>query len=728
MAAAGVVEGHALVSDPLVSSSWHRLAPLRPTLAAGLKVVRQEVRGQVWHILVEPQSGRQVRLNASAYALVAAFDGHETVDAIWQRRLAQEREGAPTQDEVLRLLAQLFRGGMVRFDAAPHLSLVFARRADDDRQRRNAFLNPLVLRMPLFDPTRWLRPLSPLADALFRPAVFVAWLLAVLLALLAAGTSFNELQSHASRLLAAPSSYLIAWCCYPVVKLLHELGHGLAVRRYGGDVREFGVSLMLLTPAPYVDASAASTFPLARQRLLVSAAGILVEIALAVVALAVWFAVAPGLVRDVALVVVLVCSISTILFNGNPLLRLDGYHVLCDALQLPNLALRSQAWWSRRWRNLVGSERRGAAQLLAPGERKWLVAYAPASALYRLGLYLTLVFWIGRQSWLLGLLAGLALAGWVVYLLWRWARGSAAGEHDSAWRKRSTRAAVALIAVAAIVLFVLPAPQYVIARGIVWPPDDAQVRAGAAGFVERVAVAQGSLSRPGETLVVLSDPALVSARERIAAERAGLLSQQYGALLTEPVRASGIAQDLERNEAELARVDEQLGQLEIRAQSPGEVIWARPQDLPGSFLKRGAMLGHLLAPGPGHVRVALLEEEFLRTRGHVRAVEIRLADTPWQSYAGQLAATSPGATTELPAAALGDRFGGPIPVDPADASGTKARVPVFPLDVAVPQLRPTAIGGRAWVKLVLPPRPLGLQWLAQLRQLLIKQFNPTGQA
>ncbi|MDB5899645.1 MAG: hypothetical protein JWP41_3247 [Ramlibacter sp.] len=716
------------MSDPLVSTSWHRLGPLRPTLAAGLKVVRQEVRGQVWHVLVEPQSGRQVRLNPSAYALVAGFDGHETVDTIWQRRLAQEREAAPTQDEVLRLLAQLFRGGMVRFDAAPHLSLVFARRADDDRQRRKGFLNPLVLRLPLFDPTRWLRPLSPVADALFRPAVFVVWLLAVLLALLAAGTHFSELQSDASRLMGTPSSYLIAWFCYPVIKLVHELGHGLAVRRYGGDVREFGVSLMMLTPAPYVDASAASAFPRAAQRLLVSAAGILVEIALAVLALAVWFAVTPGLVRNVALVVVLVCSISTLLFNGNPLLRLDGYHVLCDALQLPNLALRSQAWWSRRWRSLIGSERRGPAQLLAPGERKWLVAYAPASAVYRLVLFLTLVFWIGRQSWLLGLLAGLAFAGWLAYLSWRWARGSAAGDNDPALRRRSVRAALAVIAVAGVVLFAVPAPQYVIARGIVWPPDAAQVRAGAAGFVERVAVAQGSLSQAGETLVVLADPTLVSTRERIAAERTGLLTQQYGALLNEPVRASGIAQDLERNDAEMARVDEQLGQLDIRAQSPGEVVWARPQDLPGSFVRRGAMLGHLLAPGPGHVRVALLEEEFLRTRGHVQGVEIRLADTPWQSYAGLLADATPGATTELPAAALGDRFGGPIPVDPADASGTKARVPLFLLDVAVPQLRPTAIGGRAWVKLVLPPQPLGLQWVAQLRQLLIKQFNPTGQA
>ena len=166
----------------------------------------------------------------------------------------------------------------------------------------------------------------------------------------------------------------------------------------------------------------------------------------------------------------------------------------------------------------------------------------------------------------------------------------------------------------------------------------------------------------------------------------------------------------------------------MRARLPGQVIWSRPQALPGSYVRRGSMLGHVLAEGPTHVRVALLEDDYLRTRGQVRGVEVRLADDPWTAHAGRLAATAPGATLELPAAALGDRHGGPIPVDPTDTNGLRARVPVFLLDTAVPALRATAIGGRAWVKLEVPPQPLALQWLAQLRRLLLKQFNPTGQA
>jgi putative peptide zinc metalloprotease protein len=722
------VESDAVVNEPLVSSSWHRVAGLRPSLVPGLRVVRQQVRDQVWHVLVEPASGRQLRLNPAAYALVARFDGQAPVEQVWQRQLLRQREDAPTQDEVLRLLSQLFRGGMVRFDTAPNLSLMFARRTEEGQQRRRGMMNPLMLRMPLANPARLLDRLAPLAQWLFRPAMLALWLVAALLALLAAGAHFTELQADAQRLSATPTSYFVAWLAYPLVKLLHELGHGLAVRRYGGQVHEAGVSLMFLMPAPYVDAGAANAFPSPRQRLVVSAAGIVIEVALACLALWVWLTVSPGLVRDTALTVALICSISTVLFNANPLMRFDGYYALCDALQLPNLGARSQAWWSRRWRAWIGAPVAGPAPLLARGEEKWLAAYAPASGLYRVLLLLGLVFWVGSHSWLLGWMGALALLAWLGRHAWRWANAQAAGGADPLARRKSLRAAGLIVGVVLVLLLVVPAPHQVVARGVVWPPEQAQLRAGAAGFVERLDLEQGSAVQAGQTLVVLQDPVLVASQERISSERTGLLAQQYGALLTQPVRAQELAEDLDRNAAEQARIEEQLAQLEVRAHLAGEVVWARPQDLPGSFVKRGAMLGHVLTGGPAHVRVALLEEDYLRTRGRVRSLEVRLADAPGTTYAGRLAEAAPGATLELPAPPLGDRFGGPIPLDPTDPNGVRTRVPVFVLDAEIPALQSSTIGGRAWVKLVLPPQPLGVQWLAQLRQLLIKQFNPTGQA
>lgn len=716
------------MTAPLVSGSWYRVAPLRPSLVTGLRIVRQRVRDQLWHVLVEPGSGRQLRLNPAAYAFAGRCDGRATVAEVWEHLLAQGGDDAPTQEDILRLLAQMFRAGMLQFDAAPHLSLLFARRTQDEGRRRRAFINPLMLRMRLFDPTRLLDALAPLAAALWRWPVFLAWMAAVAFAALAAAGHFAVLRADALRLLATPSSYALAWIAYPVVKALHELGHALAVRRFGGMVHEMGISLLLLTPAPYVDASAATAFPSARERAAVSAAGIMVELALAAVAMAAWLLLAPGLARDASLVVLLICSVSTVLFNANPLLRLDGYHFLCDVLQLPNLALRSQAWWASQWRRLVGAEGALPAGAIAAGEAKWLALYAPASWLYRAALLVTLVLWVGHQSWLLGWMAALGLAAWLASAALRGLLRTAATAADLAARRRALVSALGLALAVLLLLFAVPAPSSVVARGIVWPPERAVLRSEAGGFVAAALVRDGAQVQAGEVVLRLDDPQLLAQHEKAAGERSGLMAQQYQALLHDPARAGDVNEQIARNDAELRRAEEQLAGLDLRARTPGRAVWPREHDLAGSYAARGAMLGYVLGPEPAQVRAVLRDEDMLRVRGQVRGIEVRLAEAPRTVHAARLRSETPAATRELPSAALGDRQGGPVAVDPADKDGLRTQLPVFLLDVDVPGVTADHIGGRAWVKLVLPGEPLGLQVLRVLRQVLVRQFSPTGQA
>ena len=715
------------MAEALVSGSWYRVAPLTPSLVAGLKVVRHQVRDQVWHILVEPGSGRQLRLNPAAYAFAGRCNGNATVAGLWQLLLDKEGDDAPAQDDILRLLAQLFRAGMVQFDTAPYLSLLFARRSEEGERKRRAFINPLMLRMKLFDPTRLLDRLSPVSGMLGRWSVFAAWLLLVALGSLAAAVNFSLLKADALRLLATPSSYALAWVAYPLVKVLHELAHALAVRRFGGAVHELGISLVFLTPAPYVDASAANSFASARQRATVSAAGIMVELALAALAMFVWLVVSPGLVRDTAMVVVLICSVSTLLFNANPLLRLDGYHLLCDALQLPNLALRSQGWWTAQWQRLVRGQSALPSSAVAAGERKWLVLYAPASWLYRLGLLLALVFWLGRQSWLLGWLAGLAVLAWLAKSALAALLRSVAQSPNPRAQRRAVLLASAVATVVLVALFLVPAPASVVARGVVWPPERAQLRAESGGFVEPGMVRDGSPVAAGDVVLTLSDPVLAAQREKTEGEKAGLVAQQYQALLHDPARASELSEDIIRNDAALRRSEQQLDDLALRARTAGRAVWPHERDLPGSFAQRGAMLGYVLAPEPALVRVVLRDEDLLRVRGRIRAIEVRLAEAPLTSYDAALQNETPAATRQLPNAALGDRQGGPVNVDPADKEGLRTQAPVFLLDVLVPALTADHIGGRAWVKLVLEREPLALQGIRVMRQLLVRQFSPTGQ-
>ena len=128
------------------------------------------------------------------------------------------------------------------------------------------------------------------------------------------------------------------------MKALHECGHGFATKVLGGEVHEAGIILLALMPVPYVDASAASAFRSKGQRVLVGAGGMLVELFLASLALFVWLLVEPGPVRAVAWNVMLIGGVSTLVFNANPLLRFDGYYILADAIDIPNLGSRANAW------------------------------------------------------------------------------------------------------------------------------------------------------------------------------------------------------------------------------------------------------------------------------------------------------------------------------------------------------------------------------------------------
>jgi putative peptide zinc metalloprotease protein len=700
--------------QPLVSSAWHRVAGLRPSLSPDVRVVRQPARDQVWHLLVEPATGRQMRLNPAAWDVVGRLDGRSTVAQLWERVLTLRGEQAPTQDEMLQLVAQLFRGGLVQFDAAPNLASLFARRDEEDTRRRRARLNPFMVRIPLVDPQRWLDRLLPLAGVLFTRAAWRAWCLLVAVAAVVAAMNAPELRAQAGRVLASPGSYLLAWLAYPVVKLLHEAAHGLALRHFGGTVREAGLSLVLLVPAPYVDAQAATAFSSRRQRILVSAAGILVELAVGALALLAWTQLQPGTARDAALAVVLICWVSTLVFNANPLVRLDGYHVLCDALDLPNLSTRSQAWWTRTLAALV--QRRGAApqaSLLA-GERKWLVAYAPASLAYRLFVWLAFVAWIGVHSWLLGLAALLLALGWAVRMGWRWlGRAAPAAQR---W------GAGALAAIAAIALLV-PLPQTMVAQGVVWPAPAAQLRAVSGGFVHRL-LPDGAGVAPGDGVLELVDEELQASAGRLAEEEASLRAQQYRVLLTQPSTYLQLQADVDRVQAEIARAEEQLAGLRLRAGAAGRVAWTRPQDLPGSFAARGTLLGHVVGGDSLQVRVALPEDDFLLLHGRVRAAQVRLAQDPARTWSGELLPQAPGATRELPSPALGQSGGGAIPVEPGKA--TLARARVFLLDVRVPALRDDIVGGRAWVKFRLDDEPVAARVWRRLQQALLQQLSPTG--
>jgi putative peptide zinc metalloprotease protein len=716
------------MDTPLQSQQWYRVAGLRPRWRLHVRADRQPVRGEVWHVLSNAAGGRSGRLNAIAWAIVGRCDGRSTMQAIWEATLAADPERAPTQDEAIALIAQLVQEGFLECDGAmPDV----ANLADHARQRRRREsverFNPMSVRLPLGSPMRLLARSGRLAQHVFGLPGVLAWLLLVLAATGVAAGHWDGLAAQAGRWMDSPRYWLLSLPAFVVIKAIHEAAHALAVHRFGGRVDEWGIGLLLLIPAPYVDASDANRFSSPRERALVSAAGILAELALASAGLLAWWAAEPGWLKDTGFTVALVAGASTLLFNANPLVRMDGYFMLADLASLPNLSTRSAERWRGLVRRLLLGVDTGPASVPAPGERVWLLGYAPAAWCWRLALLAWVTVWAGSANRLLGIAVGaLAVAVLVVVPLARVLRspmdaGLGLRERTAAW----TRGGALLAGVVALLLL-LPLPDRSIATGVVWLPDAGQVRARTDGFVIAMGAgaASGSAVRQGELLARLADPALAMEREGLRLRLPGLEAQLFATLQTDPSSSRQMQQEIVRITAQLARIEERLAEHEIAAPHAGHFRVDRPEDLPGRFVKEGEPLGWLVAPRRTVIRVALTQDEAARLRDEMPRIAVRLAEAPAEVHAASLRREMPVSSTRLPSAALGDRHGGPVPVDPADREGLRPAQPVFLVDVELEAIDVAQLGGRAWVRFEHPPATLASQWARAMRQTFRARFAP----
>ena len=711
------------MAESLFSPFWYRVSDLHPRLRAGVRVQRQLYRGQVWYLLIDAASGRQQRINRSAYELIGRFDGRTSVNQAWALLLEKLGDHAPTQEEVVRIVARLSESELVQLETKPDIEGLFRKRIERARRRR-PWVNPLVVSLPLFDPSRLLARVESAGRWLLHPVALALWAVAVLAAALAAGAHWSTLQDHAAKYMTTAYYLTLAWICYPVIKGLHELAHALAVRRWGGEVHEMGVTLLFFMPAPYVDASAANAFRDRWHRAAVSAAGIMVELGLAAAAIFIWLEVEPGVLRDLAFVTFFLCSASTLLFNANPLLRFDGYHLFCDLLEMPNLAIRSQAYWMHLALRLLGGT--APAPVIGRGERFWLALYMPASCVYRLALALGLTLWLGAKSEWLGWLGALLVAVFMVLRpAWSTLRSLLAALPLGRPRQRAAFISSAAGAGAAALLLAVPLPSTLVVQGVVWPPEQAQVRAENEGFVLEVLARDGQRVEAGTPLLELAEPALRAEHEALRWRVQGLQAQQYRLLLSDPAQMKNAIEELARAQTELDRVEERVGHLTVRSKTAGRLILPRSEDLPGSFARKGATFGYILTSAPTAVRAVIPNESAPLIRASGRSVEVFLPGLGSPTPA-RLQRDAPAAAQELPSAALGERGGGRHVTDPADKEGKRTLEPVFLFDVVLEGEVLQNLGQRAWVRFNLQAEPLATQWYRRLRQLLLKHFNPVA--
>jgi len=722
------------VERPTFSESWYRVADLRPRLRTTVQISRQHFRGLMWHVVQDPSSNQFFRLSESAYRFVALLDGRRTVAEAWKICNEQSGDSAPTQGEAIQLLGQLYTSNLIQAELPPDAEGLFSRyQKRVSREIKGYFTNLLFIRIPLIDPDRFLETFLPLVRWLFTPVGFVLWAV-----LLAVGGYFlvgrvGDLVDQAKNVLN-PQALPLFYLSFVLVKVCHEFGHGFACKKFGrdagstGEVHTMGVMFLVFTPLPYVDASSMWAFRSKWHRAIVGMAGMFVELAIASVAAIVWAKTSPGAIHAIAYNMMFIASVSTILFNANPLLRYDGYYILSDLLEIPNLANRSKQYIYYLVRKYAWGVRRARTVAHTRGERFWLVFYGITSTIYRVFIVTAILLFVASFLPFLGMiLAAAALVAWLFVPLGKFFKYLATSGELMRVRTRAVASVVVVLGAIVAGIGLAPVPDRSRIEGVVEPQELMFVHALADGFVRSFKESDKQVRAGADVLIEADNPLLEAKLKMLLADRDEKLAQMRKAETESIAAAQSLAKAVEALDKQILDARQDLDWLKLTAPISGRWISPTIDRLEGVYVRRGRQVG--LIASDAVVVVAVVGQDVSAqafeelTEG--QEVEIRVKGRADLELVGVVLERLSAGRRNLPSRALGYLAGGSVQTAVDDPKGLKAQDPFFEIRVAPdPNSKIKLLSGqRVIVRLSTEAKPLAAQWWRSLLQLVQRRFQ-----
>jgi putative peptide zinc metalloprotease protein len=714
-------------APPTFSESWYRIAGQRISLRPDVIVQRQSFRGQRWFVLQNPFSNQFFRLRPAAYEFVARLQRDRTVQEVWQQCLDRFPDTAPGQEAVIQLLSQLYFANLLQYDAGADTAQLF-RRYERTRQRetRARLLNIMFMRFPLLDPDQFLVRTMPLARAIISPLGALLWLGIVGYALKLVVDNWSALREQSQGVLA-PGNLFLLYTGMVLSKTVHEFGHAYFCRRFGGQVHVMGIMLMIFTPMPYVDATSSWGFRKRWHRVLVGAAGMIVELFLAALATLVWANTGPGALHSLAYNMMFVASVSTVVFNINPLLRYDGYYILSDLLEIPNLFQKSLAHLKHLAERYLFGVKKSESPSQSNLEKMWLTVYGLASNVYRVVVFSGILLFVADRFLLIGIImAAVCLVSWVMVPAIGFIRYLSASPALERQRLRAVCVSGALAAVLIVLFDVIPFPNHFRAPGVLKARSWTDVINEAPGQVSSILTPPGSKVSRGQALVQLTNEPLeleIAAAQASYAEVEARLRQ---AQQDDTANLKPLLSRLESVEKRLQRLQRDKSALSVKARQDG--IWVAPQakEHLGRWLVRGTSLGLIVDPSAFEftATVAQVDGDSLFARRLAGAQARLYGQSESPLVLGPLTIV-PADQNKLPSPALGWMAGGEVRVAHDDPQGLHAAEPFFEVRAPIEASTHAALlHGRAGkIRFDLGSEPLLPRWLRRLRQLLQQRYQ-----
>ncbi len=497
------------LQDSLVSSSA-RVLPLR--MRGDLVVKTQIYQGQTYWVVKEPVGLHYFRFQEEEFAILEMLDCQTSLDQIKTRFEEQFPPQKISVEELGQFVGMLHRSGLVVADVAGQGVQLKKRR---DERKREEFLsaaaNILAIRFKGIDPDRLLTWLYPWVRWMYSPLAVAFWVSMWLAALMLVAVQFHTFEAKLPTFqeFFKGDNWIYLGVTLALTKVIHEFGHGLTCKHFGGECHEMGVMFLVLTPCLYCNVSDSWMLSNKWHRAYIGAAGMYIELCIASVCTFVWWFTNPGLLNQVCLSTMFVCSVSTLVFNANPLLRYDGYYILADIAEIPNLRQKSTTILNRKMGEWFLGLEQPEDPFLPQRNQIFFALYSVAAGIYRWVVMISILWFLysifpDRLKVLSQILAWTSIAGVVGQPLWKgYKYFSVPGRLDQVDQKRMR---LSLAALTGIVLFIAfaPLPYRVVCSVEVKPRDAEPVYVDVPGRLEEIDVVPGQKVHKGDTLGRLS--------------------------------------------------------------------------------------------------------------------------------------------------------------------------------------------------------------------------------
>ena len=714
---------------------------------------RQAYQGQVWWVVKDPISLAYYRFRPEEYALLDLLDGQASLEALkekFEAKFAPRRIGL---EELSRFVASLHRSGLVIGDRPGQGPQLYERRRQRIWRQWMAWLaNIMSMRFRGIDPDRLLVRLDPWLGWLFSPPAVVAALVFVASALLLVLVNFDVFRSKLPEFhqFFASGNWLYLAVALGVTKVLHEFGHGLSCKHYGGECHEMGMMLLVFTPCLYCDVSDSWMLPSKWKRAAIGAAGMYVELIIAAIATYLWWNSHPGIFNQLCLDVMFVSSVSTVLFNANPLMRYDGSYILSDLLEIPNLRQKATTILGRIATRLCLGIEQPEDPFLPTRHRGLFAIYALSSSAYgwMVSASIFLFVWSVFKPYRLEVLGQVLAAGALWGLVVRPVQQMVSFLRVPGRREEMKTRNIILTGVAACLLAaaigLIPLPQRVWCAAELRPLGEETVYVSVPGRLESLAVKAGEVVASGAELARLSSIELdleIADLEGKAAQSRSRFNSLQRERFTDPAASlelGTVQESLKSVEEQLAKKLKNRSELVLRAPRGGVVLPApslkaapdQSGKLPmwngnaldkknlGATLREGTVLC-LVGDPERFEAVMVVDQSEMEFVGRGQAVDLKLDSFPWQTFSGtvdELAETHIEAGSER----LSVKAGGQVPTR-TDEAGQELPIStsyeaMMALDDPGKLLTP---GMRGTARIKVGTRTVG-QWLLRL---LWQTFN-----